>query len=702
MIQFLYPGRTHKRIIYAAFVWTCVCFVVFRLSRNPHDVKNYEYLINSGANGGSISVIDTGGQRGLLQNNLPPDYSSASALSGFFPYSHLISATTTSYSSAVNSASNSNNHKFHHDNSNFNSENDDNNNINYIKGATNNGGQKRTQIKLQIDTSTSLSERDILNQLANVSNLPLAYWSKVRYKSHVKPVKSSLVPSLSIVPAAASSSSAVASSSSSSSSSVVNPSVDATVDQLSCRYEFPNLFDLEYNNVYWQQLRSSNGTFYFYGAYYDDRWRGGPLPVVRILAMIDRIKPPPLNCLLWFDGISGPIVSQASYTYGWYPKWGNYKDGLLQPWIITCKIPRIRGWPKKATFSSSSSYSSSSSGLPFPSINGPGQPSYAPDSVSLVENRCDKAHNNLRVINNRPPVKQDFAVCVKGLDFLHDDLSVRVIEWIELLKLLGAKKIFLYELEIHSNLSKVVQHYQREGIVELTPITLPGYQPNLPGFRHLYLKNKLTAKRQNELIPYNDCLYRNLYSYSYLALLDIDEVIMPLQHDDWPSLMKVVEQESLKEKNYSRASYNVRNVYFLDDLGVGERQMKHTGHEPGIPSYLHMLQHVYRSKNYTKPGQYVKCFHNTERVVSLHNHFPLNCFGSCTTYSVDPSLAHLQHYRKDCVGPLKDACKTDFRMYTTRDTTIWKYKDQLTENSNAVLKQLGFFENTDFTVIDER
>ncbi|RWS27472.1 Glycosyltransferase-like protein, partial [Leptotrombidium deliense] len=287
--------------------------------------------------------------------------------------------------------------------------------------------------------------------------------------------------------------------------------------------------------------------------------------------------------------------------------------------------------------------------------------------------------------------KEEFAVCVKGLDFLHEDLSVRLVEWIELLNILGAKKIFLYELEMHPNISKVLKYYQDIGLVELTKITLPGNQPNLPGFRHFYLKYKLTSKRQNELIPYNDCLYRNIYSYKYLALLDIDEIIMPLQHDNWSQLMQAVQVDSLKIKNYTRASYNVRNVYFLDDLGDGEEQMTHTGHEPGIPRYLHMLQHVYRSRNYTKPGQYVKCFHNTERVLSLHNHFPLNCFGGCTTYSINTSLAHLQHYRKDCVGPLKNSCKTDFRVYTVRDTTIWKYKDELIARTTNVLQRLGFF-----------
>lgn len=167
---------------------------------------------------------------------------------------------------------------------------------------------------------------------------------------------------------------------------------------------------------------------------------------------------------------------------------------------------------------------------------------------------------------------------------------------------------------------------------------------------------------------------------------------MPIQHRSWIELMDEVQRQSLAEKNYTRASYNVRNVYFLDDLGVGDEHQ--TGHEPGVPKYLHMLQHVYRSRNYTKPGQYVKCFHNTERVVSLHNHFPLNCFGTCTTFSINTSLAHLQHYRKDCVGPLKNSCKTDFRVYTVRDTTIWRYKEQLIARTHDVLNTLGFFART--------
>ncbi len=39
------------------------------------------------------------------------------------------------------------------------------------------------------------------------------------------------------------------------------------------------------------------------------------------------------------------------------------------------------------------------------------------------------------------------------------------------------------------------------------------------------------------MVPYNDCLYRNLYKYKYLAILDLDEVIMPQKHEDWHEML---------------------------------------------------------------------------------------------------------------------------------------------------------------------
>ncbi|XP_012220874.2 uncharacterized protein [Linepithema humile] len=421
---------------------------------------------------------------------------------------------------------------------------------------------------------------------------------------------------------------------------------------------YPQIYDLEFNNVYWQTLRTSNGTFQFFGAFYDNRKLSKIGPAVRIVGMIDRIEPTVKTyCQLWYDGESEPrIVETFEYKYIWYAKWGNYKQGIYQPYVIACQVP-----PQAVT------------------ANKP------PSSVSLVERRCDAASNHLRVIYNKPERKKDFAVCVKGLDFLHEDLSVRLIEWIELIHLLGADKIYFYELQVHPNVTKVLRHYQRLGMVHVTPLTLPGGQPNVPAFQHMYLTKRTNHKRQNELIPYNDCLYKHMYEYEYIALLDVDEVIMPVKDATWRELMRRVLPKALQIRNETRASYNVRNVYFLDDL------LHSHGYFKDIPKYMHMLQHVYRSKNFTKPNQYIKCFHNPERVVTLHNHFPLACLGAgCTSYPIETEDAQLQHYRADCVRSLKKSC-VEYRENSVIDTTIWRYRDKLTSRVTDTLKTLGFF-----------
>ncbi|XP_050292845.1 uncharacterized protein LOC126733555 isoform X2 [Anthonomus grandis grandis] len=417
---------------------------------------------------------------------------------------------------------------------------------------------------------------------------------------------------------------------------------------------FPSILDIEFNNNYWQTLKTSNGTFHLFGAYLDKRKNNRLGPTVRILGMIDRIEPTVItHCQFWFDGKKEPVISKSfEYKYVWYKKWGNYKQGIFQPYLIACVIPQAYN-------------------------------SKVPQSISLVEKPCDNAPNNLKVIFNMPRNKKDFAVCVKGLDFLHEDLSVRLVEWIELLNLLGADKIFLYELQVHPNITKVLKHYQQEGKVHVTPITLAGILPNAPALQHYFLSKKTNHKRQNELIPYNDCFYKHMYEYKYIALLDIDEVIMPLEETSWKDLMDKV----LKKAKDEKASYNVRNVYFLDDLIHDHGWFKE------IPKYMHMMQHVYRTKNFTKPGQYVKCFHNTEKVLTLHNHFPLSCLGSsCTSYAVETGDAQLQHYRADCVKTLKKSCE-EFRKTSVMDVTIWKFKEPLIQRVSSTLRTLGFFNN---------
>ena len=83
-----------------------------------------------------------------------------------------------------------------------------------------------------------------------------------------------------------------------------------------------------------------------------------------------------------------------------------------------------------------------------------------PVSVSLVQAECQKGvkpSNNLRILNRwrEDGEKRGIGVCSKSISYV-DDASMKFIEWMELLRALGADKIMLSVLFIHPNTQKVV------------------------------------------------------------------------------------------------------------------------------------------------------------------------------------------------------------------------------------------------------
>ena len=123
------------------------------------------------------------------------------------------------------------------------------------------------------------------------------------------------------------------------------------------------------------------------------------------------------------------------YDYVWFTD-GPMGEGEkpLEPYLLSCHVPKTHQ-------------------------------NKTPTSVSLVERQCERVTNNLKVTYKplaKEP-KQDFAVCVKAFNIPDDDdgrptsVSDRIIEWIELMSILGAKKIFFYNLtsKLHQNVRKV-------------------------------------------------------------------------------------------------------------------------------------------------------------------------------------------------------------------------------------------------------
>nr|XP_015836268.1 PREDICTED: uncharacterized protein LOC659180 [Tribolium castaneum] len=255
--------------------------------------------------------------------------------------------------------------------------------------------------------------------------------------------------------------------------------------------------------------------------------------------------------------------------------------------------------------------------------------------------------------------------------------SLRLVEWIELLQILGVEKINFYEFRVHPNTKRLLDYYEDRGLVEVTPISLLENFSNNPPLQSLFLHKKVIERRLQEVIPYNDCLYKHLDEFKFVVLLDTDEVIIPVE-ETWLQLI-----QTLEENQPNRSSYMARNVYFLDNNLHQHEWFK------DVPQHMHMLQHVIRARNYTKPGHFVKGFHDTRKVEALHNHFPLKCLKGCDHVSINVSLAHLQHYRTGCARGVSSKTCDQMRDDTVMDTRIWNFKQELIRRVDRVSTNLG-------------
>jgi len=233
---------------------------------------------------------------------------------------------------------------------------------------------------------------------------------------------------------------------------------------------------------------------FLFGAYLDKRRfvRKDPLTeghnaVIRILLTTPHpeLKRLPF-CHIWYKNSTNPTIVRAKADiYMWDPVWGFQKDGTEgHPHLLACPLPNENG-------------------------------NKVPVAVSLANMKCDKATNALTVIHDDPGKREGVAVCVKGISLLHapDVFALRLAEWLEFLRAMGVGKVFTYVLNMSENgaTADVLHYYAEDGLLSLSPLTLSGHYPNVAQFQNVFLRNRPGPKRLQEFIPYNDCLYRNLY-----------------------------------------------------------------------------------------------------------------------------------------------------------------------------------------------
>ncbi|KAJ8980982.1 hypothetical protein NQ317_013436, partial [Molorchus minor] len=250
----------------------------------------------------------------------------------------------------------------------------------------------------------------------------------------------------------------------------------------------------------------------------------------------------------------------------------------------------------------------------------------------LTTKPCGKSvsTNNYFKVKERGGKNERFTICVKPLDFL-EDISKRLIQWIEINRLLGADRIEIYVRKVTNSVWKALKWYS---------LKYPG-KFLIRKFRRItqekdsspdVLRN-IWQKRRYELIAYNDCFYRNLETTDFIIPLDIDEIIVPRTATNWKQLLQGIFSHS-PEPEEKYASFMTSNTYYFGEL---------------TPNDIFFLKNINRSQ-FSPPEESGKSFISTKNALTVFNHYALQVLkpGITRVYFLPSKDVQLNHYKQNC------------------------------------------------------
>ena len=381
----------------------------------------------------------------------------------------------------------------------------------------------------------------------------------------------------------------------------------------------------------WTSLygKTENDSYHFFSAYYDDRPAVPGSPAVLVMGYVYKDVPT-------FDFYCSFIFSNGVRACSKKPATRKHPTRCFtpsypaRPFVYTCSLGAAMSLASKVSHVS---------------------------PVSLVSVQISTAANcNPRLTSGEIPVgnfnhtklkaPKKFGVCVQSPmiqeqdngDFLQD-----VVEFIEMSRLLGAEVIVAYVNE--TQVSSDVLDY----IWSRYPHTV-----RTIGWRKF--KKWYPMHYRGQLLLISDCLYRLMYEVEYLAMIDLDEVLMPVKHKNW--------HEMVKEFNSMYSTFAFGNVFFDSPSKVPPPKKLPNCHNMTLPKYFH------RTRRYKCSQTRTKSISRPRLIVEPSTHLRCKAI-SGQLYRVPQSLAINAHYRN--VIPAKEC--TLRQAYV--DTVAMQYKDSL-------------------------
>ncbi|KAM8767952.1 uncharacterized protein AB9X84_018852 isoform 2-T9 [Acanthopagrus schlegelii] len=230
--------------------------------------------------------------------------------------------------------------------------------------------------------------------------------------------------------------------------------------------------------------------------------------------------------------------------------------------------------------------------------------------------------------------RYNFTVCISTMFDFNNVLQL--VQSFETLQLLGVDRVVVYKTNSSPETQRILEYYTEKGLVEVIPWTLSRFLNMSRGWLPEHGPGEIHYFGQIPVL--HDCLYRYMYQSRYVALHDIDELILPQSVDSWLELLPLLENK------YDRPCFMFENNVFPNTVAVTHlNSLTSPSDWQKVPG-VNILTHLYQEPVSSEYSNF-KTIVNPRAVFSLTVHGLLDpeTFQVCSW--VERNIARMYHTR---------------------------------------------------------
>ncbi|XP_028293573.1 uncharacterized protein LOC114456171 [Gouania willdenowi] len=276
---------------------------------------------------------------------------------------------------------------------------------------------------------------------------------------------------------------------------------------------------------------------------------------------------------------------------------------------------------------------------------------------------------NRKTGEDRGP-KFNFTVCISNLFGDYNNV-LQFAQTLEMYRLLGVNRVVIYKTSCSPDLDHLLQVYSQDGFVEIVPWPIDKHLNPSRGWQ--FSQHGGDIHYFGQLTTLNECIYRSMERSHYVLLNDIDEIIMPYQHNTLMSLMSFLQPQHPDTGVFLIENHIFPKKHFEPS---GRFHLPQWNEVPGV----NILEHIYREEPSRKIYHPYKMLLQPKFIEQTSVHELLINDGP--RYKVPPEVCRIIHVRVALQGSLKlEELHVDKR--------LWDFQEKLIPNVDRMLRRAG-------------